>query len=183
MRLTASHTPFTSPPVITPTSIVRGLLVIPTLSYTLLKHKFPTVPHCERCMIINVEAEVQRCHFVVSDWCSTAVILQLPCESARLFVSTLQSGDNFEKYSISLSHRFWVQADEYVRPRRIFFSYQPLKVDIGEMLQNSFFSQVFPAIQLLEHPAKHENYTVRTPPCQQNTGVFNSEIEFALTCL
>lgn len=51
-------------------------------------------------MIINVEAEVQRCHFVVSDWCSTAVILQLPCESARLFVSILQSGDNFEKYSI-----------------------------------------------------------------------------------
>lgn len=50
MRLTASHTPFTfPPPVITHTSIVRGLLVIPTLSYTLLKHKFPTVPHCERC--------------------------------------------------------------------------------------------------------------------------------------
>ena len=150
MRLTASHTPFTSPsppPVITHTSIVRGLLVIPTLSYTLLKHKFPTVPHCERCThdykCGGRGAEVSFCgirlvqhssDFTVAMWKRETV-----CEHTAI-------RRQFWKILNSLSHRFWVQADEYVLPRRIFFSYPHLKVDISEMLQNSFFSQVFPAI-------------------------------------
>ena len=126
---------------------------------------------------------MQRCHFVVSDWCSTAVILQLPCESARLFVSTLQSGDNFIKntqFAIPqiLGSGWWICSS----PENFLFL-SAFKNGYQWNAAKFFFLSGFSCNLTPRTPRQTRELHCQNASVSTNTGVSNSEIESVLTCL